>query len=44
MEGEDNKVHAPARPHDVYALYRSMTWTGGTVVKRMNSSGVHAIS
>jgi len=44
MEGEDNKVHAPARPHDVYALYRSMTWTGGTAVNRMNSCGVHAIS
>lgn len=44
MEGEDNKIHAPARPHDVYALYRSMTWTGGTVVKRMNSCGVYSIS
>jgi len=44
MEGEDNKVHAPARPEDKYALYRSMTWTGGTVVKRMNSCGVYAVA
>ena len=44
MEGEDNKIHAPARPEDKYALYRSMTWTGGTVAKRLNSCGVHAIA
>lgn len=44
MEGEDNKVHAPARPHDQYALFRSMTWTGALAVNRMNSSAVHAIA
>ncbi len=44
MAGEDNKVHAPARPEDKYALYRSMTWTGGSTAKRLNSSGVYSIS
>jgi hypothetical protein len=44
MEGEDNKVHAPARPENKYALYRSMTWTGGLTAKRLNSSGVYSIA
>lgn len=44
MEGEDNKQHSPARPHDQYVIYRAMTWTGGLVCKRRNSSGVYAIA
>ena len=44
MDGEDNKVHAPARPETNYALYRSMTWTGGTAAKRLNSCGVVSIA
>ena len=41
MDGEDKKTHNPARPENVYAIYKSMTWTGGTVAKRLNSSGVY---
>jgi hypothetical protein len=41
MEGEDKKIHNPARPENVYAIYKSMTWTGGTVAKRLNSSGIY---
>lgn len=44
MSGEDNKVHAPARPENKYAIYRSMTWTGGTIATRLNSSGVYSIA
>lgn len=44
MSGEDNKVHSPARPEDKYALFRSMTWTGGMIAKRLNSSGVYSIA
>jgi len=44
MEGEDNKIHSPARPETKYALYRSMTWTGGMVANRMNSCGVYSIA
>lgn len=44
MDGEDNKVHAPARPETKYAIYRSMTWTGGSIATRLNSSGVISIA
>ena len=44
MDGEDNKIHCPARPETQYAMYRSMTWTGGMIAKRLNSSGVYSIS
>lgn len=44
MNGEDNKIHCPARPETQYAMYRSMTWTGGMIAKRLNSSGVYSIS
>lgn len=44
MDGEDNKIHCPARPETQYAMYRSMTWTGGMISKRLNSSGVYSIS
>lgn len=41
MEGEDRKSHSPARPYDQYTLYRGVTWTGGLIAKRLNSSGVY---
>lgn len=44
MEGEDKKTHNPARPYDVYALYRAMTWTGGLVAQQLNACGVYEIS
>lgn len=44
MEGEDMKRHSPARPEDRYVIFRAMTWTGGLVARRRNSSGVYSIS
>ena len=44
MSGEDEKQHTPARPEDRYVIYRAMTWTGGLVAKRRNSSGVYSIA
>lgn len=44
MEGEDRKTHTPARPYDQYTLYRAMTWTGGTVARQLNSSGVYEVA
>ena len=41
MEGEDMKEHSPARPHDRYVIYKSVTWTGGLVVEQMNCHGVY---
>jgi hypothetical protein len=44
MEGEDMKRHAPARPEDKYVYYRAITWTGGMVCRRRNSSLVISIA
>ena len=44
MEGEDNKLHTPARPEDKYVLFRSMTWTGGFVCWQRNAQGVYSIA
>ena len=41
MDGEENKTHNPARPEDKYVIYKAMTWTGGLVTKKLNSSGVY---
>lgn len=41
MEGEDKKVHNPARPENVYAIYKAMTWTGALICKKLNSSGLY---
>jgi hypothetical protein len=41
MEGEDMKACMPKRPHDRYVHYRAMTWTGGLIARRLNSSGVY---
>lgn len=41
MEGEDKKLHNPARPEDKYAIYKAMTWTGGLIAKKLNSSGLY---
>lgn len=44
MEGEDMKKHNPARPADKYVYFRAVTWTGGLIVRRLNSSGVYSIA
>ena len=44
MDGEENKTHSPARPHDQYVLYRAMTWTGGLVGTQFNGSGVYEVA
>jgi hypothetical protein len=44
MQGEDRKIHNPARPHDQYALYRAMTWTGAMIAKQLNGSGVYEVN
>lgn len=43
MEGEDKKVHNPARPEDKYVIYKAMTWTGGMAAKKLNSSGLYLV-
>lgn len=44
MTGEDKKMHNPARPHNQYALYRAMTWTGALTVNQLNSSARYALA
>lgn len=44
MEGEDMKTHNPARPYNVYAMYRAMTWTGGLVAQQLNTCGVYEVA
>jgi len=43
MDGEDMKAVNPKRPHDRYVNYRGMTWTGGLIARRLNSSGVYEL-
>lgn len=43
MEGEEWKLHTPARPAERYVMYRALTWTGALVTNRLNTSGVYAI-
>lgn len=44
MQGEDRKIHNPARPYDQYALYRAMTWTGALTAKQLNGSAVYEVN
>lgn len=43
MQGEEWKIHTPARPAEKYVIYRAVTWTGGLLASRLNSSGVYSI-
>lgn len=43
MQGEDRKIHNPARPEDKYVLYRAMTWTGGLCCWKRNGNGVYSV-
>lgn len=38
MENEWKRQHTPARPHDQFVLYRSITCTGQLVAKQVNSA------
>ena len=44
MQGEWRHAHQPARPHDAYVYYSSLTYTGQVVAKQLNSSGVYEIA
>lgn len=41
MDGQDMKVHTPARPAERYVLYRGVTWTGGMITDMLNCHGVY---
>lgn len=43
MEGEEWKMHTPARPPEKYVMYRAVTWTGALTANRLNTSGVYSI-
>lgn len=43
MDGEEFKMHTPARPPEKYVLYRAVTWVGALTANQLNSSGVYAI-
>lgn len=43
MQNEDMRVHNPARPYDRYVFYRSVTWTGTIIVRKLNAHGVYQI-
>ena len=43
MDGEEWKIHTPARPPEKYVLYRATTWVGALCARQLNSSGVYAI-
>lgn len=40
MDGEVDRIHHPARPHDQYALYRAITYTGALCCWQRNTSMV----
>lgn len=44
MDGEDMKMHTPARPPEKYVLYRAVTWTGALCANRLNTSGIYSIA
>jgi len=41
MDGEDMKVHSPARPENKYVMYRAVTWTGTMMARQLNCHGVY---
>lgn len=44
VSGENMKRHTPARPENKYVMYRAVTWAGGLVCKRRNTSAVYALA
>ena len=43
MDGEEWKLHTPARPPERYVLYRAVTWTGMLTANQLNSSGRYSV-
>lgn len=43
MTNEDMRIHNPARPYDRYVFYRSVTWTGSMICRKLNAHGVYQI-
>ena len=44
MDGEDRKIHTPARPPEKYVLFRAITWTGALLCDQLNAQGVYSIA
>jgi hypothetical protein len=44
VEGEDEKMHNPARPENKYVFYKAKTWVGGLACDRRNGCGVYAFA
>lgn len=44
VAGHDKKKHTPSRPEDKYVSYSALTWAGGLIAQRRNSSGVYAFA
>lgn len=44
MTDEWRRQHTPARPHDQFVLYRSITSTGQMIARQLNSSGIYEIA
>jgi len=44
MDQEWGKDHAPARPHDVYALYKARTYTAQLCSDQLNCHGLYQIT
>lgn len=44
IEGEDEKMHNPARPHNKYVFYRAMTSQLGLICRQRNAQGVYSIA
>lgn len=43
MDGEDRKIHTPARPPEKYVLFRAITWTGALLCDQLNANGVYSV-
>lgn len=43
MESEWGKDHNPARPHDVYAIFKARTFTGQMCASQLNCHGLYVI-
>jgi hypothetical protein len=44
IDGEADRKHNPARPHDRYVFYRAKTWQGGLVCRQRNAQAVYALA
>jgi hypothetical protein len=44
VDGEDEKMHHPARPENKYVFYKARTWVGGMIADQRNCHGVYAFA